>query len=125
MEQQHPPRRRKLTPEERRARMERRQARERKKQNFWSWIISIATIIIVVILMKRYVINSVLVDGESMLPTFENHNRVYQTGCYWGEYRHGDVIVFDPPMDYYKEGYFIKRIIGMPRLIEFKGGRSS
>ncbi len=61
-----------------------------------------------------------------MFPTFHDRDQIFtvQDALIRDRYRRGDVVVFDPPMDYPKKGDFIKRIIGMPGdIIEFKGGQ--
>lgn len=64
-------------------------------------------------LALRTVAPSYAIEGDSMYPTFHDGGRVVLNGTHslWTP-THGDVVVFEPPIDASKP--FIKRIIGLP-----------
>lgn len=66
------------------------------------------------IFIMIFVAQSFLVQGESMLPTFHDGERllVDKLSYRFREPRHGEVIVFRYPADRQKR--FIKRIVGLP-----------
>ncbi len=56
----------------------------------------------------------ILVDGDSMLPSFHNADRVIvsRLAYKFGDFDYGDVIVFPYPYNPYED--YIKRVIGLP-----------
>jgi signal peptidase I len=64
------------------------------------------------------------VDGESMLPRFQDHERIIVNKLSYrlGEIQRGDVVVFWFPADANKS--FVKRVVGMPgEVVEIQQGR--
>ncbi len=81
-----------------------------KKQNeLWEWIKSIIIAVIIALLIRGYVVETFLVDGESMVPTLKNYERLIVNKFVYrfSEPEHGDVIVFK----YSPDRDFIKRVI--------------
>ncbi len=84
----------------------------RKKNEWWEWFKAIAIAILLAFVIRYFLFAPVIVDGESMMPTLHNENRMVVNKI---SYRIGgpdrfDIIVFHAP-----EGKdYIKRIIGLP-----------
>lgn len=72
-------------------------------------------IFLVVLLVQRFIIQPVEVNGSSMEPTLHNNNHVLLEKISYSlsEPKRFDVIVFRP-YEYDKELYYIKRVIGLP-----------
>ena len=70
---------------------------KRKKSPFremGEWILAILIALAVTLVLKNYVFDTVVVDGESMLHTLEHHDRMIMVKCGY-EPERGDVIVLD------------------------------
>ena len=65
-------------------------------------------IIAIVVLFRSYIATPVRVDGDSMVPTFED-GQILILNKMDREYERMDVVVFD-----YKKDRLIKRVIGLP-----------
>lgn len=78
------------------------------------WALSLLTAVIAALLIRAFIIETVLVEGSSMLPTLHNNERVimYKTGYLLGSPKRGDIIVFRTPKD--PRISYIKRLIGLP-----------
>lgn len=85
---------------------------ERKKNELWEWAKAILIAVAVVGLIRFFLFVPVLVDGESMMPTLENGDRVIvnKIGYTLGEPSRYDIVVFHATED--KD--YIKRVIGLP-----------
>lgn len=86
-----------------------------KKENFWIELLKFIVIAIVIVWpIRRFVAQPFIVDGASMLPTFETGQYliVDELSYELGNPERGDVVIFKYPKDTSK--YFIKRIIGLP-----------
>lgn len=108
---------------ERKSKMEENEVKKKsKKQQILSWVLVIATALLIALLVRTFVFAPVKVDGLSMYPTYENGDRVFIEKI-TGPDRY-DIVVFDAPVSTGDEGkYFIKRVIGIPGdKIEFKNG---
>lgn len=108
---------------ERKSKMEENEVKKKsKKQQILSWVLVIATALLIALLVRTFVFAPVKVDGLSMYPTYENGDRVFIEKI-TGPNRY-DIVVFDAPVSTGDEGkYFIKRVIGIPGdKIEFKNG---
>lgn len=83
-----------------------------KKNELWEWakILLIAAIIAAVI--RHFFFTPIIVDGESMMPTLEDRDRmiVNKLSYVMGEPERFDIIVFHAP----EEKDYIKRVIGLP-----------
>ncbi len=71
-------------------------------------LIPYVVIIAVVVLFRTYIATPVRVDGDSMVPTFED-GQILILNKLDREYERMDVVVFD-----YKKDRLIKRVIGLP-----------
>lgn len=81
----------------------------RFKAELFSWLKTLGLAFIIVILCRQFVFSPTMVHGESMLPTFENKDRVFVTKI--SKIDRFDIIVFDAPDD---DTYYVKRVIGLP-----------
>ena len=82
-----------------------------------------AIIIIIAFLIRYFLIQPFVVEGESMEPNFHNHEYliIQKVSGYFDSYNRGDVIVFQYPNN--PEISYIKRIIGLPgEKIKFNQG---
>lgn len=81
------------------------------KSRFREWIESIAIAIVLTVIIKAFLFETVLVDGSSMLPTLKDRDRltVNKLGYRFDGPRHGDIVVFEYPAD--SSLIFIKRVI--------------
>lgn len=73
-----------------------------------------AIIIIVAFLIRYFLIQPFVVEGESMEPNFHNNEYlvIQKVSGYLNKYNRGDVVVFQYPRN--PEVSYIKRIIGLP-----------
>ena len=71
------------------------------------WVCSIAIALVIALVLRNYVVILAKVDGNSMLPTLHNNERlvVWRLG-YKAEA--GDIVILDPPSG---RGPYVKRII--------------
>lgn len=77
------------------------------------WLESIIVAIVIAIIIKAFVFETVLVDGHSMLPTLRDRDRlaVVKIGYLFDGPGYGDVVVFRYPAD--PSLIFIKRVIAL------------
>lgn len=95
---------------------------EQKQESFWDTLRFIVIALAIVIPFRIFVAQPFIVSGESMVPTFQNHNYLIidELSYRFSAPDRGDVVVFKYPYD--KKRYFIKRIIALPgETIQFKG----
>lgn len=78
-------------------------------------ILYIGVVIIAAILLNKFVIQKVQVDGVSMRPSLENEEQLIleKVSYYFTDPDRYDIVVFNPP-GYTKKTLYIKRIIGVP-----------
>ncbi|MFS0780387.1 signal peptidase I [Bacillus sp. 1P06AnD] len=79
------------------------------KKEIFSWIKSILFALIIVFVCRQFLFTPVTVSGESMMPTFQDHNKVIVSKI--SKIKRFDVVVFKSPES--NENY-IKRVIGLP-----------
>ncbi|PKM83626.1 MAG: signal peptidase I [Firmicutes bacterium HGW-Firmicutes-13] len=79
------------------------------KNELWEWIKSIIIAVIIALIIRAFVVEIFVVEGHSMLPTLENHERLIVNKFIYHlkEPSYGDIIVFS----YSPERDFIKRIM--------------
>ncbi|MGI6697957.1 MAG: signal peptidase I [Clostridiales bacterium] len=77
------------------------------------WLESIVIAVVIAIVIKAFVFETVLVEGSSMLPTLKDSDRlaVNKIGYLLGKPEHGDIVVFEYPSD--PSLIFIKRVIAV------------
>ncbi len=93
-----------------------------KKQDTIEWILTFVVPIVLALLIHNFLFTFAMVDGTSMLDTFQSDNitgvsRLYRFNC---EPKRGEVLTV-----HYDEGrkLYIKRVIGLPgEKVELKGG---
>lgn len=85
--------------------------KEKIKREAISWAKSIVIAVILAMIIRYFVVESYLVDGESMVPTLQNGERLFVNKFIYRirEPRYGDIIVLKYPSDTSKD--FIKRVI--------------
>lgn len=96
-----------------------------KIKQMWEMIRFILVIIVFALLIHNFVIEQVVVSGESMENTLHNQERLLVEKCsyYFNNPERFDIIVFKPR--YVPKGiYYIKRVIGLPgETIQIKGNK--
>ncbi|WP_338448388.1 signal peptidase I [Niallia oryzisoli] len=83
---------------------------ESTKKEIYSWLKTLGFALIIAFICREFIFSPTTVFGESMTPTFQDHDRVMISKT--SEIDRFDVIVFDAP-DVPGEHY-IKRVIGLP-----------
>ena len=80
----------------------------------WDILKFLAPIVIIVFLIRTYVAQPFIVDGESMSPNFHTGQYliVNELSYHFHEPVRGDVVVLRYPLD--TSRFFIKRIVGLP-----------
>lgn len=97
---------------------------ERAANETWEWMKALGLAIILALGIHQFVFAQFLVDGESMMPTLKDRERLIVNKLVYRLHKpeHGDIIVFQYPADKSKD--FIKRVIGLPGdTIEIRGGK--
>ncbi|MBK3493799.1 signal peptidase I [Viridibacillus sp. YIM B01967] len=84
----------------------------KEKNEFLEWVKAIGVAILFVWGVRFFLLTPIVVDGASMMPTFEDGDRVVVNKIVprLTEYHRFDVIVFEAK----KDTNYIKRIIGVP-----------
>ncbi|MGE7182487.1 signal peptidase I [Peribacillus sp. NPDC006672] len=83
-----------------------------KRKEVFSWIKAIGIAVILAFLIRTYIFAPIVVDGESMMPTLQDHERIVLTkfGTNIDSIDRFDIVVFHATVD--KD--YIKRVIGLP-----------
>ena len=83
-----------------------------KKKDLVDWIKSIAVAAIFVIAIRTFIFSPIVVDGSSMMPTYEDGDRVIvnKFSNQISDIERFDVIIFEAPSG----SDYIKRVIGLP-----------
>ncbi len=87
----------------------------------WEWVRSIAVAVVLAVLIRMFLFEVYIVEGASMYPTLDNHERVVVSKLVYrlNEPQPGDIVVFSNP---HRPDY-IKRVIGVSGdQIEIKEG---
>lgn len=79
------------------------------KNQLYSWGRSILFALILVIICRYFIFSPIAVHGESMLPTFEDNDRLVISKV--SSIERFDIVVFEAP---HKNEQYIKRVIGIP-----------
>ncbi|ALS78780.1 S26 family signal peptidase [Planococcus kocurii] len=85
---------------------------KKEKNELWEWGKALFVALAVAGLIRFFLFAPVVVDGESMMPTLENEDRmlVNKIGYFIGEPERSDIVVFHAT----KDKDYIKRVIGVP-----------
>ncbi|WP_442599705.1 signal peptidase I [Neobacillus sp. D3-1R] len=83
--------------------------KESTKKEIFSWIKSILFALTIAFICRQFIFSPVTVQGESMLPTFEDDNKIIVSKM--SKIEHFDMIVFHAPD---ADENYIKRVIGLP-----------
>lgn len=83
-----------------------------KSKEFFSWVKAIVIAVILAFLIRTYIFTPIVVDGESMMPTLLDHERIIlnKFGTDIDSIERFDVVVFHAT----EERDYIKRVIGLP-----------
>lgn len=85
---------------------------KKEKSELWEWGKALFIAIAIAGIIRLFLFAPIVVDGESMMPTLENGDRmlVNKIGYSIGEPKRYDIVVFHASED----NDYIKRIIGIP-----------
>ncbi|MDR7857101.1 signal peptidase I [Tissierella sp.] len=103
--------------------MEENNDKDIKKETI-EWIKSIASAIVIAIVIKTFIFNTTYVLGNSMYPTLHEKDRLFanKVSLFFSGPSRGDVIVLEAPDTPDKD--YIKRVIGLEGdLVEIKEGK--
>ncbi|MDI3327135.1 MAG: signal peptidase I [Alicyclobacillaceae bacterium] len=92
-------------------------------REWWEWAAAIAIALVLAYLIRLFVFEIFVVDGESMEPTLHNGERlvVDKIIYHFKKPNYGDVVIFRYPSDPRQD--FVKRVIGLPGdRIEIRNG---
>lgn len=88
------------------------------------WVVSIVIALVLAFFIRHFIVEPYLVEGPSMRPTLENHERLFVNKFIYNfrAPERGEVLVFRYPKDHSRD--FIKRVIAVPGdTIEIRDGR--
>lgn len=86
--------------------------------NFFDFVVDLVKttvyIVALALLLRYFVVQPYLVEGESMMPNFHNHEYLLaeKLSYEFGDPRRGDVVVFKYPRN--PSVSYIKRVVGLP-----------
>lgn len=92
---------------------------KKEKNELWEWAKALIIAFAIAAVIRYFLFTPIVVDGESMMPTLENGDRmiVNKIGYKIGDLKRFDIVVFHAP----EKKDYIKRIIGLPGdTIEYK-----
>ena len=95
------------------------QQTKKEKNELWEWIKALLIAFAVAALIRFFLFTPIVVDGDSMLPTLENGDRMIVNKFKYtiGEPDRFDIVVFHAP----EQKDYIKRVIGLPGdYVEYK-----
>ncbi len=86
---------------------------KRRNREIVGWVLSITLAIAAALLIRAFVFEIILVDGDSMLPTLHSDERVAieKVSRYGGLPDRGDIVIVEYPN---LTGTYVKRTIGLP-----------
>ena len=88
------------------------------KKEALDWIASIAVAIVIALLIRNFVFTLVEVEGESMVPTLSDGDRLFTRIIAYNTPKQGDIIIFNPSISEYdrepnKKIAYVKRVIAV------------
>lgn len=88
------------------------------------WVPSIVIGVVLSLFIRTYVAEAMRVPTESMVPTIEVNDRLFVEKMLWlTTLKHGDIVVFTPPVQDELHKRYVKRLIGLPGdTLEIKEG---
>ncbi|UQZ36204.1 signal peptidase I [Paenibacillus sp. PK3_47] len=88
------------------------------------WVPSILIGVVLSLFIRTYVAEAMRVPTESMVPTIEVNDRLVVEKMLWlTSLKHGDIVVFTPPVQDELHKRYVKRLIGLPGdTLEIKDG---
>ena len=92
---------------------------EKEKNELWEWTKALLIAFAIAAFIRYFLFTPIVVDGESMMPTLENGDRMIVNKFNYkiGEPKRFDIVVFHAP----EQKDYIKRVIGLPGdYIEYK-----
>jgi signal peptidase I len=92
---------------------------KKRKNEVFEWIKALAVAVIIAVVIRSFIFTNYVVEGESMMPTLQNSNRLIVNKIVYhiSEPKRYDIVIFHatPTEDY------VKRVIGLPGdKIEYK-----
>lgn len=97
---------------------------QRWEKELLEWGKALLLAVVMAVLIRTFVVDIYIVDGNSMLPTLHDQERVIvnKLGYRLHAPKRGDVVVFEYALEPWRD--FVKRVIGLPGdQVEVKGGR--
>jgi len=95
------------------------------KMELYDWMQCFVSAIICGIFIFVFIGKSIGVDGESMLGTLHNNDRVIMSGLFYTP-KDGDIIIFNPPTEEFGSTPLVKRVIALENEtidIDFESGQ--
>lgn len=92
---------------------------KKEKNELWEWAKALLVAFAIAAAIRYFLFTPIVVDGESMMPTLENGDRMVVNKIEYsiGEPDRFDIVVFHAP----EQKDYIKRIIGLPgETVEYK-----
>ncbi|AWE06655.1 signal peptidase I [Lysinibacillus sp. 2017] len=85
---------------------------EKEKNELWEWTKALLIAFAIAAFIRYFLFTPIVVDGESMMPTLENGDRMIVNKFSYkiGEPDRFDIVVFHAP----EKKDYIKRVIGLP-----------
>lgn len=83
------------------------------KRELWSWVTTIAVVVLIVLFVRSYLFTNYIVYGQSMMPTIQDGERIIVNKIGYdinGGPERFDLVIFHAD----EETDYIKRIIGLP-----------
>jgi len=83
-------------------------------REIWDWAQTIIIAVIIALLIRSFLFEIILVNGNSMAPTLFDRDRVFVNKIIYllEEPSHGDIVIFKTPED--NKSNYVKRLIGLP-----------
>lgn len=94
---------------------DKKKSEKSQMREFFSLILYVAGVVLLSIVLNKFVIQKVEVDGPSMNTTLKTGQQlmVQKVSYHFTDPKRGDIVVFQPP-GYEDDTLYIKRVIGVP-----------